>query len=440
MTDRQKVPNVILRRVREEERQETRSEFAEALARKAAELGEAVVPSERYVARLESGEVGYPHPAYRRVLSALCGRPISQLGFAAPNAAVQSARVLSVSDSTIDWHDIDGRSAFSDPSLQQIELIRRSLHEIVGDNPMSEATIEDWEQTALQHARATRYQPPHALLVSLISDLADLNQELARCRSAAALRRLTRVTAQMAGLMCLALVKLDEPVAFRRWARTARVAASEAGDPETLAWVRAQEAYGYYYSGDLNEAIDIARHAQAIVPGLPCVGSALAAALEARAHASLGRLPETQHALRRAEAILAELDSSASVPSAFGYNEAQLRFHEGSAYTHLHDTKSAWEAQTRALELVPENDYTDRTLTQLDRAVCLAHDGDSSAAVTYAAQSLADLTDDQRQGIIVLRARQMLSAIPARQRSLPAVRDFQDLLMLPSGDVKEETS
>jgi hypothetical protein len=45
------------------------------------------------------------------------------------------------------------------------------------------------------------------------------------------LRRLTRVTAQIAGLMLLTLIKLDVPLAARNWARTARVAADEAGDP-----------------------------------------------------------------------------------------------------------------------------------------------------------------------------------------------------------------
>ena len=85
MGDRPRVPNFVLRRVREQERQETRLEFAEAMARKAEELGEAVSPSERYVARLEDGDVRYPHPAYRRVLTELCGRSSAELGFAPAN-------------------------------------------------------------------------------------------------------------------------------------------------------------------------------------------------------------------------------------------------------------------------------------------------------------------------------------------------------------------
>jgi len=183
--------------------------------------------------------------------------------------------------------------------------------------------------------------------------------------------------------MCLALVKLDERAAFRRWARTARVAADEAGDPATLAWVRAQEAYGHYYGDSLIEAIEVARHAQDVGKGIPCVGAALAAALEARAQARLGpeRRRESEEALRRAEAILLRLGAGSTSPSAFGYSEAQLRFHEGSAYTNLRDTPSAWAAQRRALELAPENDYTDRALIHLDRAICLAQDGNARTAI-----------------------------------------------------------
>lgn len=48
---------------------------------KAAEMGESVSPSERYIARLEDGDVRYPTPPYRRVLAALCNRSLADLGF-----------------------------------------------------------------------------------------------------------------------------------------------------------------------------------------------------------------------------------------------------------------------------------------------------------------------------------------------------------------------
>jgi transcriptional regulator with XRE-family HTH domain len=82
--DARKAPNLVLRRIREQERHETREEFAEAMARVALELGEDVFPDAKYVGRLEAGHIRYPRPTYRRVLAKLCGRPFSELGFSAP--------------------------------------------------------------------------------------------------------------------------------------------------------------------------------------------------------------------------------------------------------------------------------------------------------------------------------------------------------------------
>jgi len=61
----------------------------------------------------------------------------------------------------------------------------------------------------------------------------------------------------------------------------------------------------------------------------------LAAALKARAQAALVRADATRSALQLAEACLSHLDAGSIGTSAFDYNEAQLRFHEGNAFTHL---------------------------------------------------------------------------------------------------------
>jgi len=125
---------------------------------------------------------------------------------------------------------------------------------------------------------------------------------------------------------CLTLIKLDERRAFRGWAATARVAATEADDPATYSWVLAQEAYGHFYGDDFREAVRVARQAQVVAPKTPSVGAVLAAALEARALGVLGRADETHAALREAERILLGLDDATVAASAFGYDEAQLRF------------------------------------------------------------------------------------------------------------------
>jgi transcriptional regulator with XRE-family HTH domain len=320
--------------------------------------------------------------------------------------------------------------------MHAIETLRRGLNETISERTMTPASLDDWEQTVFYYGQATRNRAPIVLLGDLSVDLAQLREALARCRSASALRRLTRTTAQMAGLMCLTLIKLDERTAFRRWARTARLAAHEAGDPLIHSWVRAQEAYGHYYSGDLAEAIQVAQHAQALSGPVPSVGAVLAAALEARAQAALGHRQETCAALGYAEACLSRLDASDIGTSAFNYNEAQLRFHEGNAFTHLHDTRAAWRAQETALDLCPASDYMDQTMTKLDRANCLVYDGDVTGAVDVMTEATTQLTDQQRQGIIAARVRETIAVLTPQHQALPVVRDLHDLLP-PPPEMKE---
>jgi tetratricopeptide (TPR) repeat protein len=140
--------------------------------------------------------------------------------------------------------------------------------------------------------------------------------------------------------------------------------------------------------------------------------------------------PPASARLRRAEYNLSHLDSDALISSAFGYNEASFRFHEGNAYTHLRDVHSALKAQERALELCPPDNYTDWAMTRLDRAQCLICTGEVAEAVQYAAETIAYLTASRRRGIITLRAKEIIDTLPEGAKHLPAVRDLGEMLML----------
>ena len=351
-----------------------------------------------------------------------------------PSLAVRLDRVLATGDQLIAYALHPEREYSSGPD---IDLIRRGLDDTLSEGAMAQAALDDWERMVIRYGRATRDQPASALLNDISADLAELKLTLRRHRSASALRQLTRIAAQMAGLMGLTFIKLGDRRSFRQWARTARLAASEAGDPVTHSWVLAQESYGHYYSSDFREAAEVACHAQDIVRTSPCVGAALAAALEGRAQAAMGHRQTTRAALARAEDILSHLRGDELAPSAFGYNEGQLRFHEGSAYTSLRDTRSAFGAQDRALKLCLPGDYTDWAMTRLDRAICMAYNGDTAAALSYAMETLAGLTETQRRGIITLRGYDLLNNLPAQQDTPEAARDFRELLMLTAGTERQ---
>ena len=353
---------------------------------------------------------------------------------------------LFVPDLVAGKHDVwNSRPGVVVPELprdgDEIELLRLGINDALTGGNASAANLDDWEMTVARYGRATRDRPATLLLEDLTTDIGELAHVLSRYRSASALRRLARVMAQMSGLVCLTLCKLDDRPAFRRWARTARLAATEADDAETHSWILAQEAYGHYYSGDFLEAVDVAQHAQALVSKTPCVGAALAAALEARAQAVMGERRETQLALARAESALSHLTSETQIPSAFGYNEAQLRFHEGNAYTHLTqnrnasgepsliDAKRALHASDRALELCPERDYTDWAMTRLDRASCLALTDDRVTALNYAIETLSGLTESQRTGIITLRGHRLLRELSHQHQAPQVAHNLRELLI-----------
>lgn len=321
-------------------------------------------------------------------------------------------------------------------TLAYLEQLRRRATTTLTTQAMTGASLDDWEQTVIAYGRATRYQSAGVLLADLAADFAELQEALARRQPAVATLRLTRLTARMAGLISLTLIKLGEAGPARAWGRTARLAAFEAGDPATSAWVRAQDAYTFFYSGLTREALAEAAEAQALAGNTPCVGAVLAAALEARAHGVLGHTQDANAALDQAEVLLAALTPDDITASAFGYNEAQLRFHQGNALTHLGDTARAQEAHARALALYPASDYLDRALIQLDQAACLARDGNLDAGVTHAARTLEGLPPHQRDRLILERARGLAQAASPTARALPALDQLRGVLELPPGSVR----
>ena len=386
--------------------------------------GKRMITSARVLQRVASG-LGLP-PAARQALG-LAAPAVSRTSRvrlpAAPAADGDAGAPLATGD--------DDRPAHS--VMQRIRALRFGIDNAVAENAMSEASIEDWERTVERFGEATRFRSSGPLLADLTVDFAELSQRLARRQPISSLRRLTVVTAHMAGLMSLTLLKLNEHEESRNWARTARIAADEADEPRVRAWVRAQDAYTSYYAGSLTTAVALAQAAQAAAANVPCAGAALASALEARAQASLGNEVAAHAALGRTMTTLERLAPDERTRSAFGYDEAQLYFHAGNTLTHLHNTSGAWEAQQEALALYPQNDYMDRALINLDRATCLAFDGDISEAVNHASRTMLELTVDQRKGLITSRARDIVKDLTSRQRALRSTQDFLEIIEIAEG-------
>ncbi|MFJ4185429.1 helix-turn-helix domain-containing protein [Kitasatospora sp. NPDC089509] len=317
------------------------------------------------------------------------------------------------------------------PATERAAALQAGLAEDLAAGSMTGASLEEWEFTIARHGRATRYRPEQDLLTDLLADFSDLRALLKHRHPPAIKRCLLSACARLSGLMALTLLKLDDPGA-RDWWRTGRAAATQAEDRATLAWIYAQESYQLYYGGDLAGAVELAVRAQQLAGGMPCVADALAAPLEARAHALAGRRDEAVSALGRAHRALARLSPEDRQPSALGYDEAQLHFHSGNAWTSLHDTDRAWEEQQQALDLYPVENRTDRALIQLDRAACLSWDGNLAEGARLAVDSILELPEEHRSALILYRARDLAVKVPEVGRRLPEVRVLREVLALPS--------
>jgi hypothetical protein len=366
-----------------------------------------------YIGRLERGKVRWPSDEYRAAL-----RTVFRVA----------------SDEELGLVGMRQRTGSPGPAaaVDELEALRAALAGSVREGAMTPSALDELDRSVRRYGQVARHRPAGLLLGDLTADLAEVQTLLDRPRPLSTSMRLTRVVAQMAGLMCLTLIKLDRRRDFRRWAITAREAAGELGDPDTRSWVLAQEAYGHYYSQDLAEALAVCTEAQDVAGAVPRVGAVLAAALESRILAAMGDREGCRRALERAEDGLAALPASAVGEGAFAYDAGQLAFHTGNAYTHLGESAPAWTAQQRALELAAPNDFMDRAFTRLDRSACLLADGELDTGLAYAVETMSALTDDQRAGIITGRGRELLAALaPAQRRALPAAALLRERLMTP---------
>ncbi|MFD6421015.1 helix-turn-helix transcriptional regulator [Streptomyces sp. NPDC060198] len=319
----------------------------------------------------------------------------------------------------------------ADP-LDQADALQRGLAEEFAASALTGEGLDEVEYTVARHGRATRYRAEAELLPELLADFADLRLRLTGRQAARTRTRLLIAVAQMSGLMALTLLKLGD-ARSRAWWRTGRSAAAAAEDRATLSWIYAQEAYQLFYSRDIHGAVELACRAQQLAGGLPCVGPALAAPLEARAAALLARPDAAADALHRAEHALERLPETARTASAFGYSESQLRFHSGNAWTHLGDTARAREEHARALELYPEADHMDRALIDLDLAMCLAIEGDAAGAAQRATTTVVGLPPSHRSALIIYRAADVAARVP-EARAVSEVRVLREILALPPGE------
>ncbi len=266
------------------------------------------------------------------------------------------------------------------------------------------ADLGFWESTVARYGHGYSGHPPADVLANLVAELVELNPLMAASQTVAARARLCRVAAQMAGMIAIILHDLGDHRESARWFHSASRAAGESGDTDTHAWVLGREAMVPLNFGAQAVAIELAEKARALAGERPSSAAALACAVAARAYAASGRREEALAAVDHADRIMDQLPAAQSVSSWFGYPEQKHRVHLSQALTILGETQRAYAEQERALELSASPSVMTRALIAIDRASCLAKDGEPEEAARVAADAYDELPPSYRSGLTLARA------------------------------------
>lgn len=244
-------------------------------------------------------------------------------------------------------------------------------------------------------------------------------------------RRLCRAAVQLATVAGMTLFNLRKEHQARWAFRAAGEAAAEAEDDLLGAWVVASESMIPTYNGDSWEVLALTRRGQRLAAGMRSAVVAKLAALEAKAHASLGNGGAARDALAYANRAMVTAPAGEVRPGVFGFTPAKYFFYEGTCHVRLGNPDAALAASQRALALYqPTKAFMEPTIARIDMAMAFAKKGDLEQACQLGRQ-VGAIPAELRTRPIMARVQEFFADLEPRQRTLPAVQEIREQLALP---------
>jgi hypothetical protein len=319
--------------------------------------------------------------------------------------------------------------------MSRLDDTRSLLDRTLAACTVGPAMVELMEERAAGRVLSYTRTPPSSVLAAVLPELVEVQAISVQRQPASIQSRLSEVTAVLGLLIADALMKLGQIDRANYWYGTARMAADDTGNRRLRARVRAQHAMLPYYYGSPEQAVMLARAAQAQLPETSDDATALAAAAEARALARLGDADGADLALARARRHTDRLDDL-DTDEAFRFSEKRLLLYQSGTLTNLGRIAEARRAQEHGLELYRASPgvVVDPALIELDTAIGYALDGAVDAACELATQVLTTLPPEHRTSIVVTRAAAVVDAIPESSRGRRVVDELRQLVAAGVGD------
>ncbi|MGW1989469.1 hypothetical protein [Embleya sp. NPDC001921] len=249
------------------------------------------------------------------------------------------------------------------------------------------------------------------------ADLGLLREVLGRPHPASSRTELARTAAGITGLVAIIQHDRGDQREAHGWFTTAERAAIESGDRHMPAWVLARHAMLPLNYGAPRAAADLAFRARAEAGRDSTAAGALAAAVTARALASIGNHDGALAAINDARTMAEDLDTAQSTDTWFGYPAQKHHVHLSQAFTLMGRTRQAYAEQQSALALTHTPSIMTRALVAIDTATCLSADGDPTAAADMAAHVWQELPKEFSEGLVRSRADILHQSLPGAARA-----------------------
>lgn len=322
-----------------------------------------------------------------------------------------------------------------------LEPIRQAFGNSLPE-PAYDHSVEDWEEIAGEYAHAFMTTAPSQILPDLAADVITLQHLIATSRDPGVKRALCRPGGLLALLTAKAISNLGDEREARHWWHTARHTADATGDTDLRVLVRGEEAvtglYEHRPSRLLEKRID---EALAISKEEARTGAAQALGARAQMYAIMGRTTAAEEALHQVESTYERLPDAATADSStFGWPQVRLHHTASFVHTRLGNLPEATSAQDQALELYPASLPRHRALIQLHRAECLVRTGNVTDGIGHATNVLDGLPRHTRTMMVLDVAAAILDGVPPEERGRSPVREYQELLALPSAPAQPALS
>ena len=408
----------------------TYSELAKQFDSLARTMGVKATISDRHLRRLASGKsTGEHHPATRRVLQRMFGRPIDELltPWDPQNeiSPVHESNELDVTSGQIVTHSVKGAISMAAQRARQFAMK-------AGQVGLTAEALDQLREDVHELALAYPQRPLSEVLGDLVNVqdlLFSLLEQRQRPQQASDLYFLAGVTG---GMLAKASHDLAEPQAAMTQARTAFLCADTAGHDGLRAWIRGLQSLITYWAGRPNESIRYAQSGSDFAARARNSSMVWLAMNEARSWAALGNAQKTTEAIQNAEHAWGQVvpDDMDELGGIATFTQPRQLYYAADALTWL--PSEAIDAERYSIQAVeaysdparPEWAFGDQAGSHSDLAIARVLRGELDGAAEALGTVLALPPEQRINGVIhsVQRVHQVLTKAPEAHVS----RDLQE--------------